>query len=156
MRLHTSTTWCLSCSSDSLSTITTVCFVSHTITLIVEDEEWIWPQWSPFLSVRSVEWRQTIYGFKWKVCLRVIACYKSSSICWPWSSLGCHIMTCKQNGAGKSKVQPSWTLLLTTPWASKNKGLLKQSILECVMGYLYLGLDHTETTSCIVVVGPSN
>ena len=110
--------WWTDCGWDPLLTTTTKKWITTT-TLVVE--ECIWPQQLSFLLVQSVEWRQTIYGFKWKVCLRVTASYKPSPILWPWSSLSVSNSDYKQNGAKVTRTittTPNYTLYRS--WASKN------------------------------------
>ena len=53
------------CALHPLATTTTILFCVHSTTLGFG--EWIWSQWSPLLLMQSVEWRQTIYAFYWKV-----------------------------------------------------------------------------------------
>lgn len=45
----------------------------------------------PVGAIRNLETKD--YGFKWKVCRRVLASYKFSPVFWPWNSQRCHIVT---------------------------------------------------------------
>ena len=88
---------------------------------VVVVEGWIWPYSLSLLLMQSVEWRQTIYGFLWKVCLEVIAFYKCSPMVRPWSSLLVPHNNCKQNRTKESESQ-SLQLLPTTPCITVGQG----------------------------------
>ena len=77
--------------------------------------EWVESYLLSLLLVQSMEWRQLIYGFWWKVCPRVFASYKSASPIYFLEGLSCCQIVITNKIEPKELNHNRCKLLPTTP-----------------------------------------